>query len=385
MPYGAGMPDLHRDVLAGFPVFDGHNDLPWRLRDEYGSDPARAGLDVGQPALHTDVPRLRAGGVGAQFWSVFVPSHWEHPAAVTATFEQLDVVRRLVLTHPDTFRWATTADDVRAAIADGRIASLPGAEGGQSIASSPAVLRELRRAGLAYLTLTHNDNTPWAASATGEPVGYGLTDFGRDVVREMNRIGVLVDLSHVHERTMHDALDVTTRPVVFSHSGSRGVTDHPRNVPDGVLARLPGTGGVLMVTFVPPFVRQACADHRAAVTAEQARLGLNGDPYRPDGDERALAGYREWLSAHPRPRATVSDVVAHLEHAREVVGVDHLGLGGDFDGVDELPLGLEDVSTYPVLLRALAERGWSVADLRALTCGNVLRVLADAQDGTSVD
>ncbi|PRY18077.1 dipeptidase [Kineococcus rhizosphaerae] len=347
------MIDLHRDVLRTHPVFDGHNDLAWELREQFGSDPAAAGL-LDQPALHTDVPRLRAGGVGAQFWSVYVPSDGDPAAAVVATFEQVDLVRRLVLTHPDVFAWTPTASAVRDTIAAGRIASLPGAEGGHSIGGSLGVLRELRRAGLAYLTLTHNDNTPWAASATGEPVGHGLTAFGHDVVREMNRIGVLVDLSHVHERTMHDALDTTTRPVLFSHSSCRAVTDHPRNVPDTVLERLPRNGGVLMVTFVPAFVNQACADHRRDGTG-------------------------------PAPRAALPDVVAHLEHARDVVGIDHVGLGGDYDGVDRLPDGLEDVSTYPALLTALADRGWSAADLRALTCGNVLRVLEDAQDGTSVD
>ncbi|GAA3629272.1 dipeptidase [Kineosporia mesophila] len=378
--------DLRREVLATHPVFDGHNDLPWQIRNEYGYDPAAAGLADGQPALHTDIPRLRAGGVGAQFWSVFVPSHWEHPAAVAATFEQIDIVRRMVLAHPDVFRWTPTAADVRAAIAEGRIASLPGAEGGQSIAGSLGVLRELRRAGLAYMTLTHNDNTPWSASATGEAVDYGLTDFGRDVVREMNRIGMLVDLSHVHERTMNDALDVATRPVIFSHSSSRAVTDHPRNVPDAVLERLPANGGVLMVTFVPAFVNQACADYRAEATREQERLGLSTrETHEPVGEEAAMKEYQEWLTAHPRPQAQLSDVVAHLEHAREVAGVDHLGLGGDYDGVDELPAGLDDVSTYPALLEALAQRGWSTADLQALTSGNILRGLEQAQEGTSVD
>ncbi|MBB2899558.1 membrane dipeptidase [Kineococcus radiotolerans] len=361
-----------------FPVVDGHNDLAWELRERFGSDPARAGLAAGQPALHTDVPRLRAGGVGAQFWSVYVPSHWDPAAAAVAVFEQVDLVRRLVATHPDVFRWTPTAADVRTAVAEGRIASLPGAEGGHAIAGSLAVLRELRRAGLAYLTLTHNDNTPWAASATGVPVEHGLTAFGRDVVREMNRTGVLVDLSHVHERTMHDALDVTTRPVLFSHSSARAVTDHPRNVPDGVLERLPGNGGVLMVTFVPAFVNRACADHRAAATAERRRRGLAGDPYDP-------AGFGDWLAANPRPRATLADVADHLDHAREVVGVEHLGLGGDYDGTDELPVGLEDVSAYPRLLAELTGRGWSGSDLAALAGGNALRVLEEAQDGTSVD
>jgi membrane dipeptidase len=335
--------DLWREVLATHPVFDGHNDLAWELRERFGSDPVAAGL-LDQPTLHTDVPRLRAGGVGAQFWSVFVPSDWDPAAATVAVLEQVDVVRRVVAAHPDVFAWTPTAAAVRQAVATGRIASLPGAEGGHAIAGSLGVLRELRRAGLAYMTLTHNDNTPWAASATGEPVDHGLTEFGRDVVREMNRTGVLVDLSHVHERTMHDALDVTSRPVLFSHSSCRAVTDHPRNVPDGVLERLPGNGGVLMVTFVPAFVAAPGTD-----------------------------------------RASLQDVVRHLEHARDVVGVEHVGIGGDYDGTDTFPDGLQDVSCYPALLQALADRGWSAADLRALTSGNALRVLEQAQDGTSVD
>ena len=373
------------ELLRTAPVFDGHNDLAWQIREKFELDPAAAGLAAGQPALHTDVARMRAGGLGAQFWSVFVPSSWEPSVAATATFEQIDIVRRLVRTHPDVLAWTPTAADVRTAFAEGRIASLLGAEGGQSIAGSLGVLRELRRAGLAYMTLTHNDNTPWAASATGIPVEHGLTDFGRDVVREMNRIGVLVDLSHVHERTMHDALDIVTRPAIFSHSSARAVTDVPRNVPDGVLERLRGNGGVLMVTFVPAFVNQACADHRAAVAAEQARLGLTGALYEPEGSDAAVAEFCTWLEANPRPTATVADVADHLDHAREVVGPQHLGLGGDYDGVDALPLGLEDVSGYPELLRELDRRGWSAGELAALTSGNVLRVLERAQDGTAVD
>ena len=368
-------------VLREHPVFDGHNDLPWELRERFAHVPDAA-LAVGNPTLHTDVPRLRAGGVGAQFWSVYVPSALPEAQAVVATLEQLDVVHRLVDAHPDVFRWTPSAAQVRAAIADGLIASLPGAEGGHSTASSLGVLRQLRRAGVAYMTLTHNDNTAWAASATGEPVEHGLTGFGREVVAEMNRIGMLVDLSHVHEATMHDALDVSTRPVVFSHSSCRAVTEHPRNVPDAVLERLPGNGGVLMLTFVPAFVSQACAEHRDAAAREQERLGLSGWPYAPHGEAAALGGYADWLRRHPRPQAGIADVVAHLEHAREVVGPDHLGLGGDYDGTDALPVGLEDVAGYPRLLEALAGRGWSARDLGALTSGNVLRVLEQAQEGT---
>ena len=369
-------------VPGGHPVFDGHNDLPWELREAFGSDVAAAGLLAGQPRTQTDVPRLRAGGVGAQFWSVYVPSTTPPPEAVVAVLEQVDVVHRLVAAHPDVFRWTPTARRVREAMAEGLIASLPGAEGGHCIAGSLGVLRQLRRAGVAYMTLTHNDNTPWAASATGEPVDFGLTAFGREVVAEMNRTGMLVDLSHVHERTMRDALEVTTRPVLFSHSSCRAVTDHPRNVPDDVLERLPANGGVLMVAFVPAFVSQACADHRAAAAAEQDRLGLGGWPYLPTGEAGALGAFADWLRRHPRPRASVADVVAHVEHAREVAGPRHVGLGGDYDGTDELPAGLEDVSGYPVLLAALAERGWSRPDLDALAHGNALRVLEQAQEGT---
>lgn len=319
---------------AGLPVFDGHNDLPWALQLGFESNPAAADLAGGEPSLHTDIARLAAGGVAAQFWSVYVPSTLAPDAAVAATLEQIDIVHRLAEVYPETFQLATTARDVRAAREAGRIASLIGMEGGHSIASSLGVLRAFRRAGAAYMTLTHNDNTPWAASATGEPVDFGLTTFGEDVVREMNRIGMLVDLSHVAPQTMHDALDATSAPVIFSHSSCRAVTDHVRDVPDDVLSRLPGNGGVIMLTFVPQFVSSTGS-------------------------------------------ATLDDVVAHVEHARDVVGVDHIGLGGDFDGTDSMPEGLPDVSAYPALFDALAARGWSRADLQKLAFDNSLRVLED--------
>ncbi|HEV2780861.1 MAG TPA: dipeptidase [Actinophytocola sp.] len=328
--------------MRAAPVIDGHNDLPWALRKRFGPDPAtvvaRIDLTRPQPELHTDLGRLRDGGVGAQFWSVYVPCDFTGHAAVTAVLEQIELVHALVARYPDRLRLARTAGEVEAAIAEGKVASLLGAEGGHCLAESLGVLRALHRLGVRYLTLTHNRNTPWADSATDEPAAGGLTDFGRQVVAEMNRLGMLVDLSHVAPSTMRDALDATTAPVIFSHSSCRAVHDHPRNVPDDVLARLPGNGGVCMVTFVPAFVS-------------------------PDA-----------------PRATVEHVVAHVEHAREVAGIDHIGLGGDYDGVSAVPVGLEHVGRYPVLFEALLDRGWSAEDCAKLAGRNVLRVLRAAEE-----
>ena len=337
------------DLLRHHPVIDGHNDLPWEARERVAYDWAELDIALpGQPT-HTDIPRLRAGGVGAQFWSVFVPSDLPGSQAVTATLEQIDAVHAMIARYPDDLVAARTASDIERAIEQGRIASLIGAEGGQSIDSSLGALRMLFSLGVRYLTLTHNDNVPWADSATDTPVVGGLSAFGREVVLEMNRLGMLVDLSHVSADTMRAALDTTEAPVIFSHSSARALCDHPRNVPDDVLARLADNGGVCMVTFVPYFVSQALRDWD-----------------------------REPTDA-PRPQASIDDVVAHCEHVREVAGIEHIGLGGDYDGVDHLPTGLEDVSGYPRLLAALAERGWSDADLAALTSGNILRVLREAE------
>jgi membrane dipeptidase len=330
-----------------------------------------------QPQLHTDIARLRAGGVGAQFFSVFVPGTLPPAEAVVATLEQIDCVRRIVQRYPATFRAARTADEVRAAIADGRIAALMGAEGGHSIASSLAVLRCLRALGVAYLTLTHNQNVPWADAATDEPVAGGLTDFGRDVVAEMNRIGMLVDISHVAPSTMRDALAASRAPVIFSHSSCRALCDHVRDAPDDVLAALASNDGVIMITFVPAFVSAECAEHAARARTEWRRLGLPDDDTDPD--PQAKAEYQAWQEANPAPTATLAQVADHVEHAREVAGVTHVGLGGDFDGVPGLPEGLDDVSSYPNLLAELARRGWSDAELAGLTSGNILRVLDAAQ------
>ena len=366
--------DRAREVLTRSPILDGHNDLPWALRDLGQSDLGGVDLAAGLADTQTDLPRLRSGGVGAQFWSVFVPSSLQGDSAVSATLEQIDLTRRMIDRYPDAFELALTSGDVERIIAAGKIASLMGAEGGHSIASSLGVLRVLYGIGVRYLTLTHNANVPWADSATDEPKAGGLTAFGREVVREMQRLGMLVDLSHVAPATMTAALDAAQAPVIFSHSSALALCDHPRNVPDSVLSRLPANGGICMVTFVPEFVAQGCRDWELGIRAEMARLGLD------DGDPARRRAFREEVSERqPRPAATLSDVADHVDYVRAVAGVDHVGLGGDYDGVDQQPDGLEDVSSYPALIAELARRGWSEPDLARLTSGNILRVLRDAE------
>jgi membrane dipeptidase len=362
-------------LLRSQPVIDGHNDLLWEARRRVGYDFDR--LDVaGDCPTHTDLPRLRRGGVGGQFWSVFVPASLAGDDAVSATLEQVDAGHQLVARYAGELAFARTPEEVERAWKDGRIASMLGAEGGHSINSSLATLRMLHVLGVRYMTLTHNSNVPWADSATDEPAVGGLTRFGVEVVREMNRIGMLVDLSHVSPDTMRDALAATEVPVVFSHSSARAVCDSPRNVPDDVLETLRANNGVCMVTFVPMFVNPDAAAWRAELTSSAAGQGITP----ADADEYS-AFTDEWRAKNPTPKATLEDVVKHVEHVREVAGVDHVGLGGDYDGTSTLPEGLEDVSGYPRLLAALAERGWSDADLGKLTSGNVLRVWRDAETG----
>ncbi len=368
-----------RALLRTTPLVDGHNDLPWALRTSPGVDPARSdgfGIDLTQPQprLHTDIPRLRAGGLGMQFWSVYVPCRLSGDEAVAAVVQQCELVHSLAGKYSEHLQIVSTAEQARSAFAAGRIASMLGAEGGHCINSSLGVLRALYRLGVRYLTLTHNENVPWADSATDEPAANGLTDFGREVVAEMNRLGMLVDLSHVAATTMRDALDASTAPVIFSHSSCRAVTDHPRNVPDDVLARLAGNGGVCMVTFVPYFVSDALVEWDNALKDAMAAAGVD----HRDTDERWR--FQEGWSGPPKPSVGIAEVVAHVEHAREVAGVDHIGLGGDYDGVGFLPSGLEDVSCYPALFAALLERGWSEQDCAKLAGENLLRVLGAAEE-----
>ncbi|MFE5187445.1 dipeptidase [Streptomyces sp. NPDC056628] len=366
-----------RDLLREFPVVDGHNDLPWALREQVRYDIAARDIAADQSAhLHTDIPRLRAGGVGAQFWSVYVRSDYAGDQAVSATLEQIDCVRQLLARYPADLRPALTAADMEAARAEGRIASLMGAEGGHSIAESLATLRALYALGVRYMTLTHNDNIAWADSATDEPGVGGLSAFGREVVREMNREGMLVDLSHVAATTMRDALDTTAAPVIFSHSSSRAVCDHPRNIPDDVLERLPANGGVAMVTFVPKFVLQAAVDWTAAADENMRAHGF----HHLDTTAEAMKVHRAFEDGNPRPVATVATVADHLDHMREVAGIDHLGIGGDYDGTAFTPDGLNDVTGYPNLIAELLDRGWSRTDLAKLTWRNAVRVLGAAED-----
>ena len=309
-----------------------------------------------------------------QFWSVYVPCRLTGHSAVTATLEQIEVVYELVNRYPDHLALALTVDDAEAAFAAGRIASLLGAEGGHSIANSLGALRALYRLGVRYLTLTHNNNTDWADSATDEPVHNGLNDFGREVVREMNRLGMLVDLSHVAPATMRDALAVSEAPVIFSHSSCRAVADHPRNVPDDVLVDLAAKGGVCMVTFVPTFVSQPYAEWDARLREAMTAAGAD----HRDLDQRGTFA-ATWTGGGEKPQVTIDDVVKHLEHAREVAGIDHIGLGGDYDGTGQLPDGLEDVSCYPRLFTELLERGWNEQECTKLAGANTLRVLRDAE------
>jgi membrane dipeptidase len=345
--YGVGVADFP-------PIVDGHNDLAWELRVRYGYDLGVCDLSADQrrTGLHTDLLRLRAGGVGAQFWSVWVDCELADP--VTATLEQIDAVHSVISLYPD-LEFAGSAVDVERAWSQGKIASLLGAEGGHSIDSSLGVLRMLHRLGVRYLTLTHTKNTPWADSATDSPAVGGLSEFGHEVVRELNRLRMMVDLSHVAPSTMHAALDTSTAPAFFSHSSARALCDHPRNVPDDVLMRVRDTDGVVMVTFVPWFLTEEC---RAWAEERDRR------------DDREI-----WLRDNPRPPCGVSDVADHITHIRELIGVDHVGLGGDFDGMESTPDGLEDVSAYPRLLAELVGRGWSDADIAKLTSGNALRIM----------
>lgn len=366
-----------RELLVAAPLVDGHNDLAWAHRELAGYDLDAVDLAQPQPQLQTDLPRLREGCVGAQFWSVFVPCSLTGDAAVTATLEQIEFVKAMVARYPAVLQLAISVADVETATASGRIASLIGMEGGHSINESLGVLASMYELGVRYMTLTHNDNVPWADSATDEPVLRGLSPFGEHVVLEMNRLGMTVDLSHVSADVMRHALDVARAPVMFSHSSARAVCDVPRNVPDDVLVRLRENGGVCMVTFVPMFVSPGAARWYQECQQLARDRGLD-----PRDFAQLDPVMRERATTDPPPPATLDDVVRHVEHVRDVAGVDAVGIGGDYDGTVFVTEGLPDVAAYPVLFSALSARGWSDADLRKLAGRNALRVLGDVEAGS---
>jgi len=360
---------------AAVPMFDGHNDYPWEVRQKAGKDPAKLDIRGARTDTMTDIPRLRRGGVGAQFWSVYVPASFAGQQAVTATLEQIDIVYRMVARYPDVFEIARTADDVERIFKAGKIASLIGMEGGHSIDSSLGALRMFARLGARYMTLTHSKNVPWADSSTDTPEHGGLTPFGEDVVREMNRLGMIVDMSHVSPDTMADVLRVTQAPVIFSHSSARALCDHPRNVPDAILKVLPKNGGVVMVSFVPGFTTPQGAAWDTAQETERARL----EALAPKDESAVKAGLAAWLAAHPRPTITVAQVADHIDHVRKLAGIDHVGYGSDFDGITWTPTGLEDVSTFPALTAELLRRGYSGDEVRKVLGLNLLRVMRAAE------
>ena len=369
-------------ALEAAPVWDGHNDVPIQLRSRLGNVINQ--FDFGhtldtatdaRSAMHSDLNRMRQGKVGAQWWSVYVSASLPEAEAVQATVEQIDVTKRLIARYPQDLQLALTADDVEEAMAAGRIASLLGMEGGHSIGSSLAVLRQMYDMGARYMTLTHGKTLSWADSATDAPQHDGLNAFGKDVVREMNRIGMLVDLSHVSEAAMMDALDVAQAPVIFSHSGARAVTGHLRNVPDSVLARMPENGGIVMAVALPWFITEDLRQHAASRTAERARL----EALFPGLPDTVAAQLAKWDAENRAPVSTISDLADHIDHIRDVAGIDHIGIGGDYDGMPTGPIGMEDVTGYPALFVELAKRGYSQEDLEKIASRNMLRVMRGAE------
>jgi membrane dipeptidase len=364
-----------RRLLRRSPVIDGHNDLAWTIRNGAKAPGDVEAYDLRRRAPgHTDLARLREGGVGGQFWSVYVPGEAKAEGYARLQLEQIDIARRVIARYPERLQLCLTAADVTRALRRGRVASLLGMEGGHALENSLGALRAFYDLGVRYMTLTHNVTHDWADAAQDVARHGGLSRFGREVVREMNRLGMLVDLAHVSPAVMEQAIEASEAPVIFSHSSCRALTDHPRNAPDAVLAKLRARRGVLMVTFVGPFVSDEVARAHAAARAEiRASLAAVADP----AARRRLE--RERLAAYPLPRATIGQVADHVEHARTVAGVDHLGIGGDYDGNDHWPVGLEDVATYPRLFAELIRRGWRDRDLAKLAGGNVLRVLREAE------
>ena len=385
LPVAAQSPEAVAEAaLDAAPVWDGHNDVPQQLRDRYRNmlvdfdfaDTRQAPSNGwSEGGMHTDIVRLRAGRVGAQFWSVYVSASLDDAEATVAVLEQIDVMKRVIDRYPDVFTLALTSDDVEQAMEHGRIASLLGMEGGYAISNSLAVLRQFHALGVRYMTLSHSKAMDWADSATDVPQHDGLTGFGEQVVREMNRLGMLVDLSHVSEATMLDALDVGGAPVIFSHSGARAVNGHARNVPDSVLARLPANGGIVMVVALPQYIDEDLRQRAAERAGETARL-KSLLPGQPDAVAAALA---EWDSAHPAGQASIADMADHIDHIRDVAGIEHIGIGGDYDGMLIGPVGMEDVSGYLELFVELARRGYSQQDLEKIASRNMMRVLREAE------
>ena len=367
------------EILKEVPLIDGHNDVPWQYRGradyKFSEIDFMDTTELERP-MHTDIPRLKEGGVGAQFWSVFVPYGLRGSEAVQATMEQIDFVHKMTEYYPDEFELALTADDIERIHANGKIASLIGMEGGHSIHNSLGALRQFYKLGARYMTITHSGTLDWADSATDIPLNGGLTEFGNEVIREMNRLGMLVDLSHVSPQTMRDAIAISEAPVIFSHSSARALNGHPRNVPDDVLDLVKENNGIVMVTFVPSFISENLRTHLADMQAELARLKslYNGQP------ERVEKEMEVWGEANPAPSATLDEVADHIDHIKKRIGVDHVGIGGDYDGIRSLPAGLEDVSTYPDLLAELMRRGYSETDIKKIAGLNALRVMREAED-----
>lgn len=364
-----------RAALTAMPIIDGHNDTPEQIREIFKNDFSKFDLNTLSPEIiaktHTSIPKLREGRVGAQFWSVWIDPALPKHEAVTQTLEQIDTVERMIARYPESFAPARTAAEIEAAIKRGRIASLIGMEGGHSIGNSLGILRQMHRAGARYMTITHFLTTDWADSATDAPRHDGLTPFGVAVIKEMNRLGMMVDISHVAETTMADVFAATTAPVILSHSNALALLDHPRNMSDAMLIRLNQNGGIIMITFVPDYTSPAIREWENSQAAEAARMKARhiGNPV---AEAQAIEG---WVKANPRPRATLSQVADHIDHVRDVAGIDHIGIGGDFGGISSVVEGLEDVSTYPALFTELARRGYSQEDLEKIAGRNLLRVM----------
>ena len=368
---------LAKKVLATTPLIDGHNDLPWRVReDKSGLASDVVGYNLrGRTGGHTDFDRLKTGMLGGQFWSVYIPGEIKDSGYARVQLEQIDIAKRIIERYPDRLQFCTTALCLRQAFAEGRIGSMLGMEGGHAIENSLGALRAYYDLGARYMTLTHNVTLDWADAALDKPTHGGLTRFGEEVVHEMNRLGMLLDLSHVSPGVMSDALNATEAPVIFSHSGARVMSNHPRNVPDSILARVPKNGGVVMVPFVTSFVSQRLYDYEKTRSAMQAEVARQAGADR----DRISREMKAWVVANPAPKVTLADVANSIDYVRKMAGVDHVGIGSDFDGIDDVIEGLEDVGTFPALFAELARRGWTESDLRKLAGENVLRVIETAE------